>query len=108
MAGHLASFDADHALNTFAADYKFENGLLAIGKTYTADSPALSPISAYHHNRIFSPLMNYVMSTMRFQVRQYLMAKLWKLEVQNPDCPCLQYFPLLDRLFSIMFTFSEY
>ena len=59
MAGHLASLDADHALYTFAVYYKFENGLLAIGKIYTADSPALSSISAYHHNRIFSPWMNF-------------------------------------------------
>ena len=63
MAGHLASLDADHALYTFAVYYKFENGLLAIGKIYTADSPALSSISAYHHNRIFSPWMNYFLCT---------------------------------------------
>ena len=47
MASHLTSFAADHALITFAADYKVEIGLLAMSKISTAVSPAAISNSAF-------------------------------------------------------------
>ena len=55
MASHLTSFAADHALITFAADYKVEIGLLAMSKIFTAVSPAAISNSAFFSQATLCP-----------------------------------------------------